>query len=703
MTDKSGRMSCDSLQNYKRACQAELSDESKTPEISMEDHDMAEREMNAEGLALLRMLGLNDDTAGERLRKAIVAEGVRVPPFYGMRKDHKVVRPGDEELGPRVRPVCGAEDCVTKRVSYILCMLLSHLIPENGTHCWSTDDLLAEFERVNSNQVIDKEWIVGSLDVDSLYPSLDIDRCARVVSEKLFRSDLKFEKLVWKEIALYLRFHLTDEQIAAEGLDRICPRARSNLGRPATFVASGSDLRLDVRYGPWVFRRRSPSRAVVRRMFCFAVRLMIVKTMSLHDFQLDGQLYRQSRGGSIGLDLTGVVSDVYMCEWDSRLIGMMEEAHMETVVYKRYKDDVDFIFRWQADVAVGVGERRDKLAMDRVKSLADSVDPSLTVSTAVCSDFPDGRLPSLDVKVWIGADKDGVVRILYTHYMKDVSSRAVMHRLSSHSDSMKVSVFVNEVLRILRNCSRYTVWKEEAARHLTYFMRRMQYSGFSETTRFQVLSAALRKYDEKVRSGEVINQRREPEGATAKMEWYKQGGKYDSVMFVEATPQSQLRKEVEKVLRKYKVKVKVVERVGTTVKRLLQKSNPFTPKDCGRDSCLICAEGCKVDCRMRGVVYELWCKECLRKYRGQTGRAIYCRGKEHVEDGDVDKKPLKRHKELFHGGQDVEVGCKVLSQCFGKPTRRMIHEAVLIDELEDGETMNSRREWSYVKLNKVRV
>ena len=193
-----------------------------------------------------------------------------------------------------------------------------------------------------------------------------------------------------------------------------------------------------------------------------------------------------------------------MCEWDRHLIGLMEEARMENVVYKRYKDDVDFVFRWQADVVVAEGERRDRLAMDIVKLLADSVDTSLTVSTAVCSDFPDGRLPSLDVKVWIGADKDGVTRILYTHYMKDVSNRAVMHRMSSHSDNMKVSVFVNEVLRILRNCSPYSLWKEEAARHLTYFMRRMQYSGFSETTRFQVLSAALRKYDEKVSAGEVI-------------------------------------------------------------------------------------------------------------------------------------------------------------------------------------------------------
>ena len=31
-------MTCDSLQNYKRACQAELSNDDKTPEIMMEDH-----------------------------------------------------------------------------------------------------------------------------------------------------------------------------------------------------------------------------------------------------------------------------------------------------------------------------------------------------------------------------------------------------------------------------------------------------------------------------------------------------------------------------------------------------------------------------------------------------------------------------------------------------------------------------------------
>ena len=38
-----------------------------------------------------------------------------------------------------------------------------------------------------------------------------------------------------------------------------------------------------------------------------------------------------------------------------------------------------------------------------------------------------------------------------------------------------------------------------------------------------------------------------------------------------------------------------------------------------------------------------------------------------------------------------------------KLTCRMIHDAVFIDDLEDGETMKSKREWNYVKLNKFRV
>ena len=46
---------------------------------------------------------------------------------------------------------------------------------------------------------------------------------------------------------------------------------------------------------------------------------------------------------------------------------------------------------------------------------------------------------------------------------------------------------------------------------------------------------------------------------------------------------------------------------------------------------------------------------------------------------------------------------KVLSKCYGKPSRRLITESVLIDEIPDGMTMNAKSEWSYVKLAKVQV
>ena len=182
-----------------------------------------------------------------------------------------------------------------------------------------------------------------------------------------------------------------------------------------------------------------------------------MKTMSLHDFQLDEKVYRRIGGRSIGLDLSMVVSDNCMCEWDRLLLILMEDNHMESVVYKRYNDDVDFIVHSQAAIVVAEGERRDKLGVNRIKILVDSIESHLTVSIAVCSDHLDRRLQILELKVWIGMGKDGVTRFLYTHYMKYVSSRAAMHEMSCHRESMRFNMFVNEILRILRNCSAYTV------------------------------------------------------------------------------------------------------------------------------------------------------------------------------------------------------------------------------------------------------
>ena len=55
---------------------------------------------------------------------------------------------------------------------------------------------------------------------------------------------------------------------------------------------------------------------------------MIAKTMRLHDFKFNGKIYRQKKGGAIGIDLTGVIADVYMCEWDKVFMGKLGRRDM---------------------------------------------------------------------------------------------------------------------------------------------------------------------------------------------------------------------------------------------------------------------------------------------------------------------------------------------------------------------------------------
>ena len=107
-TDKSGRWSVDSVENYRKACEEHLTEE-KVEQIDDEEHESAEREMNLQAAALTYMMGLDEEKGDDRLLNILRAEHVIVPPFYGMRKDHKPVEEDRREEGPKVRPVCDKE------------------------------------------------------------------------------------------------------------------------------------------------------------------------------------------------------------------------------------------------------------------------------------------------------------------------------------------------------------------------------------------------------------------------------------------------------------------------------------------------------------------------------------------------------------------------------------------------------------------
>ena len=138
--------------------------------------------------------------------------------------------------------------------------------------------------------------------------------------------------------------------------------------------------------------------------------------------------------------------------------------------------------------------------------------------------------------------------------------------------------------------------------------------------------------------------------------WYKTGG-YESVIFVPTTPESELKRKYSKEISRNGFKIRVVELAGTSLKRLLQKSNPFKKKFCERSDCLMCRSNGKGPCDVDSVTYDLTCTECvpenskMNTYTGETSRNTYTRGKEHLAslDNSDEGSVMWKHSKEKHG------------------------------------------------------
>ena len=197
---------------------------------------------------------------------------------------------------------------------------------------------------------------------------------------------------------------------------------------------------------------------------------------------------------------------------------------------------------------------------------------------------------------------------------------------------------------------------------------------------------------------------RKKERKAKKTNWYKNGST-EAVMFVPATPQSELKRNMQSYIHNNCARIKVIERSGKKIIRLLQKNDPFKEAEChDRESCLLCSTTQNGNCRATGIVYDINCgEECPFVYHGQTGHNAYKRGLKHIDDLNGKRDRLWKHCQNEHGGERQEFRMSILNTCRNDPTKRQIMESIYIQNTDPSVTMNERAEWNGVTVPRIRI
>ncbi|CAI9734882.1 Hypothetical predicted protein [Octopus vulgaris] len=244
-TDKSGRMSTDSLPNYIQAMQPHIAN---TKVTTLQAHEEREKFLNAHMMMWTIVLGPQKRTAYN-----FQTWNNDIPALYGLRKDHKIIT--DPIAGPPTRPVCGANIASNYRISCFLSMIIRPIIRMSPDVCDSTEDLLSRINDCNNTCDL-TGCLVDSMDVVSLYPSIDVDFAVKCV-EMINESKVEFRNVNTEEQGLLLRLTYDNEYLDKHNLSSFCPSRRLR-GRPPTITSVARKTHTE-RWSGWTRAIRSPA------------------------------------------------------------------------------------------------------------------------------------------------------------------------------------------------------------------------------------------------------------------------------------------------------------------------------------------------------------------------------------------------------------------------------------------------------------
>ena len=577
--------------------------------------------------------------------------------------------------------------------------------------------------------------IVGSSDVKSFYPEMDIEVVADEVMAEVMESEVELEGVNMEEVALFIACSMTQDQIDQQGLTHVIHKRRCTRGpRPGLTckaVSGGPALRQSDEC--WLPPSRRPGVRQKKRMVGLLLKSAIKLVMNNHYYSFDNIIRKQSKGGAIGNSLTEKLGKLVMKRFGKKFRLTLKKLKVEVELVRSYVDDVTEIAK-AIDPGVRFDETKSKMVkiaelvesdrevpedertMEELRKIANTIFKCVQFTTECPSGQEEGKVPVLDLKLYVG--EDGLVK--HEHYEKPCANDFVIPENSAHGKKMRMSVLVEEGLRRLRNCSR-GLDAGVRKKVMKAWAMKLRRSGYPVTVRHQVISEAVRKFKkmchEEDNGGRPIHRARSWQKSARRLEkerkgtkWHKASADRVSAPLIIDPTAGELTGKMKAACRDFGVSmgmdVRVIERAGRSVKSDA-KSEPLRSKNCGRDSCMCCSTGNPGGCETNSVGYKLACQGCLMagrsaEYDGEAARNCFTRGLEHQGGvrNEREESPLWKHCQLVHGGEK-QIFSMIVTGSFHSCLERQINEAVRITSSKADIVMNSKSEFHQAPIVRV--
>ena len=536
-------------------------------EVDWRTLEQTQRDLRAHSRALPRIFRLGEGPSNRNRARCfdnISSWACNPPVMRCMAKTHKPV--GANGV-PKSRPVVGAAQGLTTAIGDLIADILEPLakVEPEATEAQSTEELMRSIQDTNTalREVEEESVVLASMDVTSLYPSIDQEGAAVMVREAFEKSDLQVESVNYRTASLYLALTVPKEVLEAEGFGNLVPKRRTNRGRRPTVrtnLLSGplprdsrtdrtqaedtedpgdlslediewdreEDLEVGSRQDPepartsvdqeeaWIFPGELPPPAR-RKILGKVLEIAVKTTFSNHIYLFHNRLFRQGKGGPIGLRLTGVVARLVMDSWARLFLSTLDLNNIKVHLFKKYVDDVNLAMSltrpgvaWERDPdgpwrLVWTQEREDRdlkegtdtttnreRTMGLMREMASTLVQGICFTVDLPARYTEGKVPMLDLQVWTERRNQGMV-IRHTFYEKQVTSPLVFHNRGACPTKQKVIILAEEVKRRLYNQDKDHRVKDRL-RDLTTFTQKMIDSGYGKDLRREILKAGIKRY-----------------------------------------------------------------------------------------------------------------------------------------------------------------------------------------------------------------